>query len=63
MTSKHWTKPDSLGFDDLLTSTAVAVAATLTTAFGIDLRVPYFCRSSFEGHHLDVYRFEALPIR
>jgi pepF/M3 family oligoendopeptidase len=45
------------GYDDLLSGTGMADAATLTAAFGFDVRDPAFWASSLAviGHHIDDY--------
>lgn len=48
------------GYDDLLSSTGLADAATLARRFGIDIRTPDFWRSSLAIIRTDVDRFEAL---
>lgn len=48
------------GYDDLLSSTGLADAATLAARFGIDIRTPDFWRSSLEVVRADVDRFEEL---
>lgn len=47
-------------YDDLLSSTGLADAATLANRFGIDIRTPEFWRSSLDLIRADVERFEAL---
>lgn len=47
-------------YDELLSSTGLADAATLARGFGIDLRSPAFWNSSFDQIRADVDRFEAL---
>jgi oligoendopeptidase F len=48
------------GYDDLLSSTGLADAATLAQRFGIDIRTPDFWRSSLDVIRTDVDRFEQL---
>ena len=48
------------GYDDLLSSTGMADAATLAARFGIDTRTPDFWRGSLAIVRGDVDRFEAL---
>lgn len=48
------------GYDDLLSSTGLADAATLAGRFGIDLHTPDFWRSSLAIIRADIDRFEAL---
>jgi pepF/M3 family oligoendopeptidase len=48
------------GYDDLLSSTGMADAATLAARFGIDLHSEDFWRSSLDSIRSDVDRFEAL---
>jgi pepF/M3 family oligoendopeptidase len=54
--------PDAFraGYDDLLSSTGMADAATLAARFDIDLRTPDFWRSSLALIRDDIDRFEAL---
>jgi pepF/M3 family oligoendopeptidase len=47
-------------YDDLLSSTGLADAATLAQGFGIDIRTPDFWRGSLAQIAADVDRFEAL---
>jgi oligoendopeptidase F len=47
-------------YDDLLSSTGLADAATLARRFGIDICTPDFWRSSLDIMRADVDRFEAL---
>jgi len=47
-------------YDDLLSSTGLANAATLGKRFGIDITGPEFWRASLHQIELDVIRFEAL---
>lgn len=48
------------GYDDLLSSTGLADAATLAQRFGIDIRTPAFWRSSLDMIRADVDRFVQL---
>jgi len=48
------------GYDDLLSSTGMADAATLAARFGIDVRTPEFWRSSLDVLRADIDRFEEL---
>jgi oligoendopeptidase F len=48
------------GYDDLLSSTGMADAATLAARFGIDIRTPAFWRASLDIIREDVDRFEEL---
>jgi pepF/M3 family oligoendopeptidase len=48
------------GYDDLLSSTGLADAATLAERFGIDIRTPDFWRSSLASIRQDIDRFEQL---
>lgn len=48
------------GYDDLLSSTGLADAATLAARFGIDIRTPDFWRSSLGIVRGDIDRFEKL---
>jgi pepF/M3 family oligoendopeptidase len=47
-------------YDDLLSSTGMADAATLAARFGIDIRTPDFWRSSLDIVRRDIDRFEEL---
>ncbi len=47
-------------YDDLLSSTGLADAATLAARFGIDIRTPDFWRASLDVVRQDIDRFEAL---
>lgn len=47
-------------YDDLLSSTGLADAATLAQSFGIDIRAPEFWRSSLDIVRHDIDRFESL---
>ncbi len=47
-------------YDELLSATGMADAATLATRFGIDIRTPDFWRASFDILRQDIDRFEAL---
>jgi oligoendopeptidase F len=48
------------GYDDLLSSTGMADAATLAARFGIDVRTPEFWRGSLDVLRADINRFEEL---
>ncbi len=48
------------GYDDLLSSTGLADAATLAAQFGIDLRTEAFWRASFDILRKDIAQFEQL---
>jgi pepF/M3 family oligoendopeptidase len=48
------------GYDRLLSSTAMADAATLASEYGIELRTPEFWRASLDIIRRDVDRFDAL---
>ena len=52
-------EPFKARYDDLLSSTGLADAATLGRSFGIDITTPEFWRASFDQIRLDVDRFEA----
>jgi oligoendopeptidase F len=47
-------------FDELLSSTGLAEAATLTARFGIDLHAPDFWRASLDVARRRIDEFEAL---
>jgi oligoendopeptidase F len=47
-------------YDDLLSSTGMADAATLAARFGIDIRTPDFWRASLDVVRGDIARFEQL---
>lgn len=47
-------------YDDLLSSTGLADAATLAKRFDIDVRTPDFWRASLDIVRADIHRFEAL---
>ncbi|HTQ09969.1 MAG TPA: M3 family oligoendopeptidase [Fimbriimonadaceae bacterium] len=47
-------------YDDLLSSTGLADAASLAARFGIDIRTPDFWRGSLRLIDQDVHRFEAM---
>ncbi|MGZ3583860.1 MAG: M3 family oligoendopeptidase [Ktedonobacterales bacterium] len=51
------------GYDDLLSSTGLADAATLAARFGIDTRTTDFWRGSLDIIREDVARFESLTAR
>jgi oligoendopeptidase F len=46
------------GYDELLSSTGMAEAATLAARFGIDIRTPEFWRASLDQVRRDIDRFE-----
>ncbi|HEY0736015.1 MAG TPA: M3 family oligoendopeptidase [Herpetosiphonaceae bacterium] len=48
------------GYDELLSSTGLADAATLAARFDIDIRTPDFWRSSLDIIRADIQRFEEL---
>jgi oligoendopeptidase F len=48
------------GYDDLLSSTGLADAATLASRFGIDIRTPDFWRASLQVVERDIEEFERL---
>ncbi|HUS17773.1 MAG TPA: M3 family oligoendopeptidase [Chloroflexia bacterium] len=48
------------GYDDLLSATGLADAATLAARFGIDIRTPDFWRASLDVIRGDINRFEEL---
>lgn len=48
------------GYDELLSSTGMADAATLAARFGIDTRTPDFWRASLDQIRHDIARFESL---
>jgi oligoendopeptidase F len=50
-------------YDDLLSSTGLADAATLAQRFGIDIRTPEFWRGSLDQVRMDIDRFEAIAAR
>ena len=50
------------GYDNLLSSTGLADAATLATQFGIDLRTEAFWRASFDIIRKDIAQFEELAV-
>jgi len=60
--ARYEADPDAFkaGYDDLLSSTGLADAATLAQRFGIDIRTPDFWRSSLDVIRADVDRFEQL---
>ncbi len=53
-------EPFKARYDDLLSSTGLADAATLGKRFGIDITTPDFWRASLDQIRADVDRFEAL---
>ncbi len=60
--ARYQQDPDSFkkGYDELLSSTGLADAATLAAQFGIDTRSTAFWRSSLDIIRLDIKRFEML---
>lgn len=48
------------GYDNLLSSTGLADAATLAAQFGIDLRTEAFWTASFDIIRKDIAQFEGL---
>jgi pepF/M3 family oligoendopeptidase len=60
--SRYQADPEQFkaSYDDLLSSTGLADAATLAGRFGIETRTPDFWRSSFEVIRRQVDRFEAM---
>lgn len=58
--ARYQSDPDGFkaGYDDLLSSTGLADAATLAARFGIDTRSPEFWRSSLGVIEEDIERFE-----
>jgi pepF/M3 family oligoendopeptidase len=60
--ARYQQEPDAFkaGYDDLLSSTGLADAATLATRFGIDIRTPDFWRDSLGIIAKSIDRFEAL---
>ncbi len=60
--AEYQKSPDSFrdSYDDLLSSTGLADAATLGQRFGIDTRSVDFWRASLDQIRLDIDRFEAL---
>ncbi len=60
--AKYREDPDSFraGYDDLLSSTGLADAASLAERFGINIRTESFWRSSLDVIRGDVDRYEAL---
>ena len=59
--ARYEADPDGFkkGYDDLLSSTGLADAATLASRFGIEIRTPDFWRSSLKVVEKDVVEFEA----
>jgi oligoendopeptidase F len=51
------------GYDDLLSATGLADAATLARRFGIDIRTPTFWAASLDIVGAEVDQFEALTAR
>lgn len=60
--ARYQSDPDGFkaGYDDLLSSTGLADAATLAGRFGIDIRTPDFWRASLDTVRADIDQFEAL---
>lgn len=60
--ARYQEDPDTFkkGYDELLSSTGLADAATLAAQFGIDTRSPAFWRSSLDIIRRDIARFEML---
>ena len=60
--ARYTEDPDGFrsGYDDLLSSTGLADAATLAARFGIDTRAPEFWRSSLDVVRADVETYKAL---
>jgi pepF/M3 family oligoendopeptidase len=60
--ARYQQEPDSFraSYDDLLSSTGMADAATLAGRFGIDIRTPDFWTSSLDIIRTDIDRFDAL---
>ncbi len=60
--ARYQRDPDEFrrGYDDLLSSTGLADAATLAARFGIDLHAPDFWRGSLDVIRGDIARFQAL---
>ena len=60
--ARYQQDPDNFrsGYDDLLSSTGLADAATLASSFGINIRTPDFWRSSLDIIRDDINRFEEL---
>ena len=60
--ARYLAEPEAFkaGYDELLSATGLAEAATLAGRFGIDVRSADFWRSSLEVIRADVDRFEAL---
>lgn len=60
--ARYQRDPDAFkqGYDDLLASTGMADAATLSARFGIDLRSQEFWRASLDLIRSDIERFETL---
>jgi pepF/M3 family oligoendopeptidase len=57
--ARYEREPDEFraGYDDLLSSTGLADAATLASRFGIDIRSPEFWRSSLDQIRSDIDRY------
>ena len=60
--ARYQQDPDAFkrGYDDLLSSTGLADAATLAARFGIDIRTPAFWRSSLDIIRADIDKFDGL---
>ena len=60
--ARYQTEPADFheGYDDLLSSTGMADAASLANRFGIDIQTPEFWRSSLDVIREDIDRFEGL---
>jgi pepF/M3 family oligoendopeptidase len=60
--AQYWQDPDTFraSYDDLLSSTGLADAATLAARFGIDIRTPAFWRASLDIIREDIARFDEL---
>jgi oligoendopeptidase F len=58
--ARYRTDPEAFGaqYDDLLSSTGLANAATLAARFGIDTRTPDFWRASLDTIRREVDQFE-----
>ncbi len=63
--ARYQADPDGFkeGYDDLLSSTGLADAATLARRFGITLDTPDFWRSSLDVVRADIDRFERLVVK
>jgi oligoendopeptidase F len=60
--ARYQADPDGFrtGYDELLSSTGLADAATLAASFGIDIRTPAFWRASLDLVRADIAHFEEL---